>query len=134
MKVISSLLLAIFVLGFAFSVNAQSSSGAYEEAVAIAKAGRWTVKEVQHPRLLGMLGRVEVLVENTKGERKRFKLSQRNHDVITLNTGDVVVFTLAPTIEKGGHIFPAFEVEGRHKLPNPYLLDEGSYLILHRVQ
>ncbi len=127
MKMMSSLLMAIFVVGL-------SPSGAYEEAVAIVNAGRWTVREVQHPRLFGILGRVEVLIENTKGERKRFKLSQRNHDVITLNTGDVVMFTLAPTIEKGGHIFPAFEVEGRHKLPNPYFFDEGSYLILHRVQ
>jgi len=125
---------SVLLLLSAASYTHAESPPAYEEALAIIRAGQWTVQKVQHPRILDVLGRVNVIFEDGNGTRKNLKLSQTNEDVSTLVKGDTVAFTLAPTIKEGDYTFPAFETQGGHKLPNPFILDAGSYLRLERVR
>ena len=132
MRALTAVVVVAVVLFTALHARAESPP-AYDEARAIVKAGTWTIREVQRPRILGVLGRVEILVENSAGERKLLKLSQRNDVISTLDRGDMVIFTLGPTFRHGDYTFPAFGVHGGHKVPNPFLLDAGSYLIPQRV-
>jgi len=113
-------------------LHAASPQAARQEAEAIAKAGEWKVLDVQRSWLLGDLGRVQILVENADKERKLLKLSHSS-EVGTLAKGDVVRFTLAPVLEgKGVEGLPAFDTSWGGKVPNPFLLNPGSYLIPHR--
>lgn len=133
MRVLAMAFVALFLVTGALPANA-ASPAAYEYAREIVKDGPWTIRDIMRPRILGTLGRLEILIENGTGERRLLKLSQRDETISTLNTGDLITFTLAPVIKKGWYTFPAFELEGGHKAPNPYLLDPGSYLIPHRLR
>lgn len=129
---VQSVFLAVFlsIIPAAF-LQAASPHEARKEAEAIARAGEWTVLDVQRPRFLGEWGRVQVLVERGK-ERKLLKFSHSS-EVGTLAKGDVVTFTLAPLLEgKGVEGLPAVETPWGGKAPSLHPFEVGSYLILHR--
>lgn len=127
-----SVVLAIFFSIIpAASLQAASPHEALKEAQTIVGAGEWVVLDVQHPRILGSLGRVQALVERGK-ERKLLKFSQTG-DAPTLTKGDVVTFTLSPLLEgRGVEGLPAVETPWGGKAPSLHPFEVGSYLIPHR--
>jgi len=111
--------------------GSRSPQESRKNAEAIVKAGEWTVLTVQHPRVLGSLGRVQVVIESGK-ERWILKFSQTG-DAPTLAKGDVVTFTLATLLEgKGVEGLPAVETPWGGKVPSLHPFEVGSYLIPHR--
>lgn len=101
-----------------------AESSVYEQAQEVVSAGEWVVKGIYLPRVLGHFGRVELVFENARGERKLLKFAQEG-DAATLVVGDRVTFSLVTVVE---------DKRGR-KVPSGVRLhknDVGSYLVLHR--
>ena len=128
----------VFVLGLVVLIflggaaRSEANTAAETAQKIVAAGGVWTVLDVQRPRFLGSLGRVHVLVQKGE-ERYLLKFSHGQGDAATLAKGDVVTFTLAPTLEgRGVEGLPAIGMPWGGKAPNPHVWEPGSYLVPHR--